>query len=169
MNYLQQSNSQSAAFRAAYETPNIEILHTISYNRTATPLEHNLSSVSYSQDIFSASKALSKESGQTITPRLHGYYYFAMPKNNTLIASWRFAYGSTRRNSSYQLGNLTPIINNNRETTYAPELIVRYSKKFSHNNTIRTALMTFNTIYHTDYEGSYNGLQKLLSSENMLF
>lgn len=169
VNYLQQSNSQSAAFRAAYETQNIEILHSISYNRTATPLKHNLSSVSYSQDIFSASEALSKESSLTITPRLHGYYYFAMPKNNTLIASWRFAYGSTRRNSSYQLGNLTPIINNNRETTYAPELIIQYSKKFSHNNTIRTSLMTFNTIYHTDYEGSYNGLQKLLSSENMLF
>ncbi len=168
-NYLQQSNSQPATFRAAYETKDIEIIHSVSFNRTATPLERDLSSVNYSQDIFSASSSLSRESAQTITPRLRGYYYFAMPKNNTLIASWKFAYGSTRRNSTYQLGSLAPIINNNKETSYAPTMIIQYSKKFSHNNTFRTSLMTFNTIYHTDYEGSYNGLQKLLSSENMLF
>lgn len=168
-NYLQQNNSQSATFRAAYETKDIEIIHSVSFNRTATPLERDLLSVNYSQDIFSASSALSKESGQTITPGMRGYYYFAMPKNNTLIASWSFAYGSTRRSSTYQLGNLAPIINNNKEISYAPTMIIQYSKKFSHNNTFRTSLMTFNTIYHTDYEGSYNGLQKLLSSENMLF
>ena len=168
-NYLQQSNSQSATFRAAYETKDIEVIHSVSYNRTATPLVHNVLSVNYSHDIFSASSALSDESGQTITPSLRGYYYFAMPKNNTLIASWSFAYGSTRRKSTYQLGSLTPIINNNKETSYAPTMIIQYSKKFSHNNTFRTSLMTFNTIYHTDYEGSYEGLQKLLSSENMLF
>ena len=168
-NYLQQSNSQSATFRAAYETKDIEIIHSVSFNRMATPLERDLSSVNYSQDIFSASSSLSRESAQTITPRLRGYYYFAMPKNNTLIASWKFAYGSTRRNSTYQLGSLAPIINNNKETSYAPTMIIQYSKKFSHNNTFRTSLMTFNTIYHTNYEGSYNGLQKLLSSENMLF
>lgn len=168
-NYLQQSNSQSATFRAAYETKDIEIIHSVSFNRMATPLERDLSSVNYSQDIFSASSSLSRESAQTITPRLRGYYYFAMPKNNTLIASWEFAYGSTRRNSTYQLGSLAPIINNNKETSYAPTMIIQYSKKFSHNNTFRTSLMTFNTIYHTNYEGSYNGLQKLLSSENMLF
>lgn len=168
-NYLQQSNSQSATFRAAYETKDIEIIHSVSFNRMATPLERDLSYVNYSQDIFSASSSLSRESAQTITPRLRGYYYFAMPKNNTLIASWKFAYGSTRRNSTYQLGSLAPIINNNKETSYAPTMIIQYSKKFSHNNTFRTSLMTFNTIYHTNYEGSYNGLQKLLSSENMLF
>lgn len=167
--YLQRNNSQSATFRAAYETKDIEIIHSVSFNRTATPLERDLSSVNYSQDIFSASSALSDEFSQTITPSLRGYYYFAMPKNNTLIASWSFAYGSTRRNSTYQLGTLAPIINNNKETSYAPTMIIKYSKKFSHNNTFRTSLMTFNNIYHTDYDGSYNGLQKLLSSENMLF
>lgn len=168
-NYLQQSNSQSATFRASYETKNIEIIHSVSYNRSATPLERNLSSVNYSQDIFSASSALSDESGQTITPSMQGDYYFTMPKNNTLIVFWSFAYGRTRRNSTYQLGDLAPIINNNKETSYAPTMIIQYSKEFCHNNTFRTSLMTFNTIYHTDYEGSYNGLQKLLSSENMLF
>ena len=167
--YLRQSNTQSASFRATYETEKTEIMHSISYSRSGNPHTRNLSEVDYSEDVFSGSSARSYESGQTISPRLRGYYYFTLQKNNSLIASWSFSYGSTRRNSSYRLGDLTPIINNNRETSYAPVVTVQYSKKFSHNNTFRTSLMSYNTIYRTHYEGSYNGLQKLLSSENMLF
>lgn len=168
-NYLQQSNTQSVSFRAAYETKSTEIIHSISYNRIGNPLTRNISQVNFSEVVFSASSALSNESGQTISPRLRGYYYFALPKNNSLIASWSFSYGSTRRNSVYQLGDLTPIVNNNKETSYAPVVTVQYSKKFSHDNTFRTSLMSYNTIYRTYYDGSYNGLQKLLSSENMMF
>lgn len=168
-NYLRQNNTQSASFRASYETKTTEIIHSVTFNRAGNPLTRNLSEVNYSENVFPASSAHSYESGQTISPRLLGYYFFTLPKNNSLIASWRFSYGSTRRNSSYQLGDLSPIINNNRETSYAPVITVQYSKKFSHNNTFRTSLMSYNTIYRTHYEGSYNGLQKLLSSENMLF
>lgn len=168
-NYLKQSNTQSVSFRAAYETKSTEIIHSISYNRIGNPLTRNISQVNFSEDVFSASSALSNESGQTISPRLRGYYYFALPKNNSFIASWSFSYGSTRRNSVYQLGDLTPIVNNNKETSYAPVVTVQYSKKFSHDNTFRTSLMSYNTIYRTYYDGSYNGLQKLLSSENMMF
>lgn len=167
--YLRQSNSQTVSFRASYETKTTEIIHSLSFNRTGNPLTRDLSRVNYPEDVFSASSALSLESGQTISPRLRGYYYFALPENNSLIASWSFTYGSTRRNSSYQLGDLTPVLNNNKESSYAPVVTVQYSKKFAHDNTFRTSLMSYNTIYHTHYEGSYNGLQKLLSSENMLF
>lgn len=167
--YLRQSNTQSASFRASYETKTTEIIHSISYNRTGNPLTRNLSEVDYSENVFSASSAHYYESGQIISPRLRGYYFFALPNNNSLIASWSFSYGSTQRNSSYQLGDLTPILNNNKETSYAPIVTVQYSKKFSYNNTFRTSLMSYNTMYRTHYEGSYNGLQKLLSSENMLF
>ncbi|MDE5886164.1 MAG: outer membrane beta-barrel family protein [Muribaculaceae bacterium] len=168
-NYLQQTNSQAVSFRASYETKSTEIIHTVSYNRAGTPLTRNLAEVSYSPALFSASSALSNESGQTISPRIRAYYYFALPKNNSLIASWSFTYGSNRRNSSYQLGELAPIINNNKETSYAPVVTLQYSKKFPNNNTLRTSLMTYTTLYRTHYEGSYNGFQKLLSSENMLF
>ena len=168
-NYLQQSNSQAVSFRASYDTKSTQIRHTLSYNRAGTPLTRDLSKVSYSPDIFSASSALSNESGQTISPRITGYYYFSLPKNNSLIASWSFTYGSNRRLSSYQLGELAPIINNNKETSYAPVVTLQYSKKFPNNNTFRTSLMTYTTLYRTHYEGSYDGFQKLLSSENMLF
>ena len=168
-NYLRQTNSQSVSFRAQYESKTTEIIHSVSYNRAASPTERNQSEVNYSDDIFKASSALSDESDQTISSRLRGYYYFKLPQNRSFLASWSFVYGRLRRNSSYQLGQETPIVNNNRETSYAPVFTMQYSRKFSHDNTFRTSLMSYNSIYRTYYEGSYNGLQELLSSENMLF
>lgn len=164
-NNLKQNNSQFGSFRAAYQTEKAEITHTISYNRSGNPITRELSKVNY----LSESPARSNESGQTISPRLLGNYYFTLPKDNYLIASWSFSYGSTRRNFSYRLDESTPIINNNKETSYAPNVIVQYSKKFTHNNTFRTSLISYSTLYRTYYEGSYNSLQKLLSSENMMF
>lgn len=167
--YLNQNNSQNVSFRATYATESSQIIHSVYYNRSGNPLTRNLSEVEFSDGVFPSSSALSRESGQTLSPAINGSYFFAMPKDNSLIIDWTFTYGSTRRYSTYQLGDLSPIVNNNRESSYAPEIILQYSKSFSHNNTFRTSLMSFNTIYRTRYDGSYDGLQKLLSSENMLF
>lgn len=167
--YLNRSNSETMSFRAAYETKSNEIIHSVSYNRMANPATSDLLNIGYSKDNIPSSSALSRETGQTISPRFSGYYYFALPKGSSLVATWSFIYERTHRNSSYQLGDLSPIINNNKESTYAPVVTMQYSKKFSHDNTFRTVFITHNSIYHTDYEGSFNGLQKLLSSENMLF
>lgn len=83
-----------------------------------------------------------------------GYYQFTLPKSNTLSISWDFNYGSTKRHSRYTLGDLDPILNNNREEVYNPVAHIAYSKKFSHNNTFRTALMSYNSIYDTRYLGT---------------
>lgn len=167
--FLQQRNSQWASIRASYRNDVSFIQHTVSFGRNGMPTSRNGSTVTFSEDILPDASAITIDNSQSIYPMLRGYYQFTLPKGNSLVAIWNFSYTSNRRNSYYRLSNLNPIVNNNKEKVYSPTGQLQYSKKFAHNNTFRTALMTFNTIYDTKYSGSYDGVQKLLSSENMLF
>lgn len=168
--YLKRTNSQWASFIAAYNHKDVGyIQHAISFGRTAVPIARDGSLVSFSDKILPDAPAFDINSTQSLYPKIYGYYQFILPKGNSIVASWNFSYGSTKRNAFYQLSDLSPIINDNREKIYSPVADLQYSKRFAHGNTFRTALMTYNTIYHTEYAGSYDGMQKLLSSENMLF
>lgn len=167
--YLKRNNSQWASVRAAYNSEKAYIQHIVSFGRDATPILRNESSVTFSPNAIAGSRATQYSSEQSLYPSVRGYYQFSLPKNNSIIASWNFSYGATKRNSAYRLGEYSPIINDNREKTYSPIATVQYSKRGKKNNTFRTSLMTYNTFYDTYYSGSYDGRQKLLSSENMLF
>lgn len=169
LDFLQRNNSQWASFRATYSTDKCYIQHMVSFGRNATPVSRSASMVTFTEDILPDARAIGSNSSQTTYPGIQGFYRFTLPKGNSLVASWQFYYGSTRRNSFYRLSELNPIVNNNKEEVYTPTGRLQYSKSFSHNNTFRTTLMTYNSIYDTRYAGSYDGVQKLLSSENMLF
>lgn len=166
---LRQRNSQWASVRANYQTDNVMLTHAVSFFRYAIPTDRSLSSVSFSDNLLETSDAISVERQQSISPNIGGYYYFRMPKGNSLVVNWNFRHYGTIRSSSYTLGGMPTVVNDNNEKSYAPNMTVQYSKKFSHRNTFRTSLMTYNTWYDTKYAGSYDGTQKLLSSENMLF
>lgn len=167
--FLSRSNSQWASLRASFMDKNCYFYHAISFSRNGSPVYRAGSLVSFSDHLLPDAPAVNDISSQTLYPQLNGYYQFSLPKGNFLVANWTFGYGSTKRYSSYRLSDLAPILNDNREKAYAPSGSVSYSKKFAFNNTFRTSLMTYNTIYDTRYMGSYDGRQKLLSSENMLF
>lgn len=169
IDYLSRSNNQWSSLRVVYNTASYYIQHKLSFGRNATPDRKNLSDVTFSTPVLPSTTAVSQDKQQSLYPVLSGYYQFVLPKGNSVVASWNFTYGSTRRSNSYRLGDLSPIVNGNKEQIYSPQATIQYSKKFSGNNTFRTSLITFNTFYDTDYAGSYEGNQKLLSSENMLF
>lgn len=168
-NYLMKHNGEWASLRAVYASRNAYLSHTLYLNRSDIPSSSSRSAVDFSLPILPSSEAFSDESNTSISPGLSAHYYFALPKGNTIVADWSFSFSNGRRNSSYRLGNLDPIINDNREKIYVPNVNLSYSKSLHHNNTFRTSMMTYNSIYDTRYDGSYTDRQKLLSSENMLF
>ncbi len=168
-NALWEHNGEWASIRAIYATEKMQIRHTAGFNRSEQPVSSSDARVEFTAGAFPLSMSHSAEYTLSLSPYASGGYLFTLPKGNSLNIYWDFSYKSTRRNSSYRLGDLSPIVNDNREKVYTPNATLQYSKRFNHDNTFRTALMTYNSIYDTHYAGSYDGRQKLLSSETMLF
>lgn len=168
-NYLERTNSQYASLTAQYRSDNTFMQHRISFGRIAYPVSYVPSTVSLSVPEFDDSRAVDRSSMQSLYPALQGYYYFDLPMDNTLVASWAFTYGATKNNSDYRLSGLDPIINSNRERVYTPTVSLQYAKKFGHRNMFRVNAMTYNTLYDTRYYGTDTSRQKLLSSETLLF
>ena len=166
---LSTHNGEWASLRAIYATPAVQLEHTVYFNRSAQPHNDKSSRVDYSDNLFGSSESHSEEASTNVSPGLSARYVFNLPKQNFITVYWGLGYSHTRRNSLYRLGELDPIINDNSENVYNPYLTLNYSHRFSHQNTFRTALITSNSIYDTRYSGSYDGRQKLVSSENMLF
>ncbi len=167
--YLEKTNTQWAMVRASYNGDASYVQHSVSLGRIASPVLSYGSDVSFSRDILPSAPATQHNSTQSIYPSANGYYQFMLPKGHSVMMSWNFTYGSTKRSSFYRLADIAPIVNDNSEKIYSPTGYLQYSKRFSHNNTFRTSLLSYTTIYDTDYAGSYEGRQKLVSSENMLF
>lgn len=163
------SNSQSASLRAAYQGNGSYISHTASFSRNGIQEFRKNLTVDFSGGTLPSTEAVSDNPNQSISVAAEGNYRFFLPKGNFLNAIWSFSHSGNRQSSFYRLGEESPIINANKESVYVPDITVYYSKDFGHNNTFRTMLSSYAQIYKTDYSGSYDGTQKLLSSESMLF
>lgn len=167
--YKGKNNSQNVALRGSFTGEKAYMINTLSFSRTAAREDTERMNVEFSDNILPSTSAVQNSPQQSISVKVAGWYQFTMPKGNSIITSWSFSHSGNNRRSLYELGDLPGIVNYNKEKVYNPNITLFYSKKLNHNNTIRTMFSSYANIYNTRYFGSYEGTQKLISTESMLF
>lgn len=167
--FHERGNTEQASVRFTYQTEQRYISHTAGFSRDALPERKSDMSVAFTRGFLPTTDATNTEGNQSINASVGGHYRFFMPRGNTLFVTWNYMHSGNRRHSQYGLGGLPAITNGNREQAHSPQLTLTYTKNFSHNNSVRLLASSHNTFYDTDYSGSYDGREKMVSSESMLF
>ncbi|MDE5957390.1 MAG: hypothetical protein K2G78_03675 [Muribaculaceae bacterium] len=164
------NNFQELILHALWNNENTSISHYIGINRLANPFTRNLSREEFSDNLLPSSEAVNEESQQSMGAAAQGDYFFTLSRKQSLHIMWNMYYASTRRNSTYQLADLTPIVADNREKTYVPWIEIEYTLPLGHNNKLGFRALSRVAIYHTGYSGtSQNSREDLSSTENILF
>ena len=163
------SNTEGVSLRGAYQEKDRYISHSVSFLRNGTPETANHSSVTFSDDLLPSTESTTSRSSQSISVTADGNYRFHLPHGHLITADWSFRHSGTRQGSVYTLGGLSPIANHQRERAYIPSATLLYSINLGHDNTLRTMLSSYANVFDTRYYGSYDGRQRLLTNESMLF
>lgn len=162
--FKERSNSEGVSFRFGYGQDNYVISHTISFDNYAIPESTTDSHVDFSDTFFNASSSSEYNNFKLWNTYINGYYYFNLPKDNSLQANWTAGFQSYNSYSEYILEDTAPITTNTKTAFSFFSLDVNYVKKFANNHTLGLRLFSNNNNWNTTYEDEADGNQKQLNS-----
>lgn len=169
LNSLTLSNGEWASLRAVYSAGKTYLTQTAYFSRNASPVSRNSGTVTFDPAVASSPAQYTSETSFSNTAGYNAYFQQGVFARDLITATANLSWTTTHRNSLNRLEGFPDIVNNNREQTLNGSGTLGYSHFFSHGNQLRATLITYNSHYRTRYMGSYEDLQRLLSSENMLF
>ena len=108
----------------------------------------------YSSAHFNSSKFISYS----------GYYFFSLPKSNTLTFTPKYTYSHTQQNSSYLENGYAQILNNATDNTNQFNAELRYTHDFGISGNILTFVRGTYEYNRTRYTGSVDSFDRAKTS-----
>ena len=91
-------------------------MFSVEFNRT--PKYTTDGHVSYSSEEYEGSEYSSLSSNRINSFAYNGYWYFALPGNNTITFNPRYAYTNTQQNSRYEENGAEAIVNGAKDNSH---------------------------------------------------
>ncbi len=150
------SQSYIASFRALYNSNKITANNQLYGGQDNTPANSKEGSVVYSYAPTDREKYASASSVKEKYLRYNGYYFFILPKNNTLSADLSYLYSKTSQKSNYAEVEMKDIWNDARDRSHNFNLSVNYNHVFSESHSIYALGRALYEHNDTRYSGSVN-------------
>ena len=119
-----------------------------------TPHDDNSGTVRYTDNLLTQSSYNATSESKAKYISYSGYYFFSLPKNNSLTASLGYSYSHTNQSSLYSEADVTPIYNGAKDNTHNGNVVLNYSQSLSDRHSLLAHARGLYEHNRTDYSGS---------------
>lgn len=153
-----------AAFKATYNSPKIQASSQINGSINRIPRSDRAGEVLYSSSIFPASEYSSTLNNSAKFISYNGYYFFTLPKNNSITFTPSYTYSHTEQNTSYIENGYSPILNGAVDNTNQIKADLKFNHSFGKFGNILAIVRGAYEYNRTKYSGTATSLDKSKSS-----
>ena len=153
-----------AAFKATYNSDKIQASTQINRSINRKPHSDRNGEVVYSSADFPSSEYASTLRNTSKFISYNGYYFFALPKNNSVTFTPSYVYSHTDQNSSYTENGYAAILNGASDNTSQFKGDLKFNHDFGKYGNLLVFLRGSYEYNRTRYTGSATSLDKARST-----
>lgn len=161
---VQKRNWYFATLKATYNSDNVQASSQIKARLDRQPTSEKVGLVSYDTPLYNDTEytSLYNESSQFIA--YEGYYFFKLPKNNSIAITPAYSYSHTLQNSCYKETDIADIINGASDNTNKLSGDLKFTHKFGNYGNLFLGIKGSYEYNKTRYSGSAIALDRAKSS-----
>ena len=153
-----------AAFKATYNTDKIQASTLINGSINRKPHSDRSGEVIYSPADFPSSEYSSTLNNRSKFLSYSGYYFFALPKSNSISFTPFYMFSHTEQNSSYMENGFAPIYNGAVDNTNELKADLKFNHDFGKYGNLLGFIRGSYEYNRTKYSGSATSLDRAKSS-----
>lgn len=153
-----------AAFKATYNTDKIQASTQINGSLNRKPHSDRSGEVIYLPADFPPSEYSSTLSNTSKFLSYNGYYFIALPQNNSIVFSPLYMFSHTEQNTSYIENGFAPIFNGANDNTNQLKADLKYNHDFGRYGNLLGFIRGEYEYNRTQYSGSATSIDRAKSS-----
>lgn len=153
-----------AAFKATYNSDKIQAATQINGSINRKPHSDRTGEVVYSPADYPSTVYTSALNNTSKFLSYNGYYFFVLPKGNSIAFTPSYTYSHTEQNSSYTENGYAPILNGATDNTNQVKGDLKFNHDFGRYGNLLGFVRGAYEYNRTRYRGTANSLDKAKSS-----
>ena len=146
------------SFRALYSSEKATANSQVSFGLERMPADDASGHVAYTSNAYTSSSYNSLSDSRANYFRYKGFYFFALPKSNSLTVNANYSHSHTNQASSYSESGMASILNAAKDNTNAANARLAWGHDFGNRHSLQIHSYGLYEHNRTNYSGTLSAL-----------